>query len=116
VSTKRIIVRYLPTAALCLLLVLLSSGLFRSLLAAHAAFPPVLSTIFLDTTSPTFTLTTAGSSGTISYTVTDLSGNTITTGQSAVSSSHADLILLSREKAIYVVYFDQQNALALYLF
>jgi Glycosyl hydrolase catalytic core len=103
VSTKRIIVRYLPTATLCLLLVLLGTGLFRSLLAAHAAFPPVLSTIFLDTTSPTFTLTTAGSSGTIAYTVTDLSGNTITKGQSAVSGNQVDLILPRQQDGYYVL-------------
>ncbi|HEY7417672.1 MAG TPA: hypothetical protein VH593_20990 [Ktedonobacteraceae bacterium] len=49
--------------------------------STHADFTTVPNTVFLDTTPATFTITTAGAFGTISYTVVDLSNTTITTGQ-----------------------------------
>ncbi|MFL5626128.1 MAG: glycosyl hydrolase, partial [Ktedonobacteraceae bacterium] len=101
-STKRIF-SYVATVALWSLLVLLCAGLFQNLLAAHADHPTVPSTIFLDTTSPAFTITTAASSGTLSYTVTDLSGSTVTRGQAAVMSRLASFTLPWQPDGYYVL-------------
>src|SRR5215470_17363725 len=91
-SSKRTF-RYLLTTSLWLLLLaLLCYGLFQNLLAAQAEhpLPPMLSTIFLDTTSPTLTLSTAGASGPISYSVIDFSGATVTRGQSIATGRRVD--------------------------
>ena len=93
-----------------LLLLSLCYGLFQRLLVAHAEHPPVLSTIFLDTTSPTFTITTAGSSGTISYTVTDLSGLLIARGQSGVTNRQTVLTLPPQPDGYYVLQITDHTA------
>jgi len=103
VNKKRIFT-YLGAIVLWVLLLLsLCYGLFQRLLVAHAEHPPVLSTIFLDTTSPIFTITTAGSSGIISYTVTDLSGLLITRGQSMVTNRQTVLTLPLQPDGYYVL-------------
>jgi hypothetical protein len=93
-----------------LLLLSLCSGLFQRLLVAHADPPPVLSTIFLDTTSPTFTITTVGASGTISYTMIGLSGLLIARGQSAVTNRQSVLTLPRQPDGYYVLQVTDHTA------
>ncbi len=93
-----------------LLLLSLCSGLFQRLLVAHADPPSVPSTIFLDTTSPTFTITTVGASGTISYTVTDLSGALLARGQSVVTNKQAVLTLSRQPDGYYVLQVTDHTA------
>ncbi len=109
VSTKRTFT-YLVRASLWLLLVLLCSELFQNLLAAQAEPPPVLSTIFLDTTSPTLMISTAGVSGAVSYTVTDFSGATVTRGQSAVTGRQTGLTLPWLPDDYYVLHVTDRTA------
>src|SRR6266568_4111626 len=84
VSTRHAF-RYSIAASLWLLLLLCSYGFFQNLRSTKAENPQMLSTIFLDTTVPAFTIATAGASGDISYTVADFSGATVVRGQLAVT-------------------------------
>ncbi|HEY0757293.1 MAG TPA: glycosyl hydrolase [Ktedonobacteraceae bacterium] len=83
----------LRIAALSLLLLFVGYELFQNLLAAHAQYPPVHSTIFLDTIEPTFPLTTNSSHGTLAYSVANASGTTLTQGQIAVTDQQTSLTL-----------------------
>ena len=85
-----------------LVLTILICGLWRGLLGAHADSAP--STIFLDTTPATFSIGTAGSSGTIAYSVTDLSGATINSGQISASYWQAALTLPREQDGYYVLH------------
>lgn len=83
----------LRIAALCLLVLFAGYELFQNLFAAHAQYPPVHSTVFLDSSSPTFTLRTNGPGGMLSYSVVSSSGTTITHGWVAAQASQATLTL-----------------------
>ena len=89
----RHLLSFLRLAALCLLLLALGYELFQNLLGAHAQYPPVQSTVFLDTSAPTFQLTTRGAHGSLSYSVTNASGSQITHGQVGVATTHTTLLL-----------------------
>lgn len=84
---------YLRVAALCLLLLFACYELFQNLLAAHAQYPPVHSTIFLDTSAPIFQFTPGGVNGNIAYTVTSSAGTIVTRGQADVTSNQANVTL-----------------------
>ncbi len=101
-TTKRPF-RYLVTVSLILLLIPLCYEVSQNLLAAQAQYPAVRSTIFLDTTSPTFTLPTAGASGPIAYTVTDFSGATVMQGRSLATGSQTSLTLPRLPDDYYVL-------------
>jgi hypothetical protein len=90
---SRRVTYFLRIAALCLLLLFASYELFQNLLAVHAQFPPVHSTIFLDNSAPTFPLTTNGTSGSVSYSVSNASGATAARGQVVVTSKQTNLAL-----------------------
>lgn len=83
----------LRIAALCLLLLFAGYELFQNLFAVHAQYPPVHSTIFFDTSPLTFPLTTRGAGGSLSYSVTNASGTTVTRGQVIVSGHQTNLTL-----------------------
>lgn len=102
VSTKRT-PGYLAASSLCLLLVVLCSQLFQNLLAARADYPSVPNTVFLDTASPTFTISTAGARRIISYRVTDFSGATVLQGQSVATGGQAYLVLPRLADDYYVL-------------
>ena len=94
---------FLRIMALCLLLLFASYELSQNLLAVHAQYPPVQSTIFLDTSAPTFPLSTNGTNGSISYSVTSSSGTTITRGQVAVTGNLTILTLPQLPDDYYVL-------------
>ncbi|HET9921319.1 MAG TPA: hypothetical protein VFQ30_15850, partial [Ktedonobacteraceae bacterium] len=87
-----------------LLLTVLVYELLQGLLAARAAPAPLPSTIFLDSSAATFTISTVGSSGTFAYSVTDLSGATVRTGQVNVSYRYAVLTLPRVPDGYYVLH------------
>lgn len=90
---SRRVTSFLRLAALCLLLLLAGYELFQNLFAVHAQYPPVQSTVFLDTSAPAFPLTTQGTDGTLTYSVVNASGATVTRGALAVTGSHTNLTL-----------------------
>jgi hypothetical protein len=108
-STKRT-PGYLVAASLWLLLVLLGYGFFQNMIAVQAKHPLVLNTIFLDTTSPIFTISTAGVSGAISYSVTDFSGATVTRGQSIATGRQVDLTLPRLADDYYLLQVTDRTA------
>src|SRR5258708_1421923 len=85
--------RHMIVTSLWLLFVLLCYGLFRNLVVIQAEHPTVLNTVFLDTTSPTFTISTAGASDAISYSVTNFSGAIVTKGQAYATGGQVYLTL-----------------------
>lgn len=101
-STKRTL-GYLAASSLCLLLVVLCSQLFQNLLAVRADYPSIPNTVFRDTASPTFTISTTGASGTISYSVTDFSGTTVLQGQLVATGGQAYLVLPRLADDYYVL-------------
>ncbi len=101
-STKRTL-GYLATSSLCLLLVVLCNQLFQNLLAVRAEYLPIPNTIFQDTTSPTFTISTTGANGTISYRVTNFSGTTVLQGQSVATGGQVYLVLPRLADDYYVL-------------
>lgn len=76
-------------AALCLLLLCAGYELFHHLFPAHAQYPPVQSTIFLDTSTPLFPLTAQLASGPLSYSVTNSAGVTVVRGHASNQTSLA---------------------------
>jgi hypothetical protein len=108
-STKRT-PGYLVAASLWLLLVLLGYGFFQNMIAVQAKHPLVLNTIFLDTTSPIFTISTAGVSGAISYSVIDFSGATVTRGQSIATGRQVDLTLPRLADGYYLLQVTDRTA------
>ncbi len=102
--------RYLLIASLWLLLQLLCYEVFQNLLAVQAEHPPLLSTIVLDTASPTFTISTAGTIGAISYTVTDFSGATVTKGRVVVTGRETGLTLPRLPDDYYVLQITDRTA------
>ncbi|MBA2677639.1 MAG: hypothetical protein H0U76_04480, partial [Ktedonobacteraceae bacterium] len=106
VSMRTRLIASLPCA---LLLLVLCYELFKGLIAAHAAYPTVPNTIFLNSTRAAFTITTAGAGGSIAYTVTDLSGASITTGQSGVTNRQVNLILPALGDGYYVLTIDDHT-------
>jgi len=108
-STKRT-PGYLVAASLWLLLVLLCYGFFQNLIAVRAEHPVVRSAIFLDTTSPIFTIPTTGASDAVSYSVTDFSGATVTQGQSIATGGRVDLTLPRLADDYYLLQFTDRTA------
>jgi hypothetical protein len=104
---------FLRIITLCLLLLLGGYGLFHHLLFGHAQGQPIPSTIFLDTSAPTFELRTRGTSGSVSYTVVASSGATMTQGRIAASGSQINLTLPQLPDDYYLLQVtDQTNASA----
>ncbi len=101
---------YSVVASLWLLLLLLSYGFFQNLRSTKAENPQMLSTIFLDTTVPTFTIATAGASGDLSYSVADISGATVARGQLAVTSGQTGITLPRLPDDYYVLHIIDQAA------
>ena len=101
-STKRTL-GYLAASSLFLLFVVLGSQLFQNLLVVRADYPSIPHTIFQDTASPTFTISTVGVSGTLSYSVTDFSGATVLQGQSVVTGGQVYLVLPRLADDYYVL-------------
>src|SRR5437660_1018532 len=99
----------LRIAALGLLVVFAGYELFQNLFAVHAQYPPVQSTIFLDTTRPTFPLTTSQPDGTVTYNLTSLSGTTITRGQIAATGSQTILTLPRLPDDYYLLQVTDQT-------
>lgn len=94
---------------LCLLVFMTA---FRVLLNAHADHPvTVPNTIFLDTAPATFTITTNGASGSISYTVTDLSHTFIVRGSHTVTGQHVALSLSIKVDGYYTLDILDHTAL-----
>ncbi|MEO6890208.1 MAG: hypothetical protein ABI456_12710 [Ktedonobacteraceae bacterium] len=106
VSMRARLIASLPCV---LLLLVLCFELFKGLIAAHAAYPTVPNTIFLAGTRAAFTITTAGTGGSIAYSVTDLSGATITTSQSGVTNRQANLTLPTLGNGYYVLTIDDHT-------
>jgi hypothetical protein len=69
----------------------------------YADFVTVPNTIFPDTSPATFTITTAGAIGTISYAVVDLSNTTVTSGQSVVIGGQIKLTLPAEPDGYYTL-------------
>jgi Glycosyl hydrolase catalytic core len=89
---------------------LFSYASFQDLRSSKAENPLALSTIFLDTTAPTFKVSTAGVSGDLSYTVTDFSGATIVRSQQAVTSGQTSITLSPLPDDYYVLHITDQAA------
>jgi len=86
------------------LFLLVFTTLFRALIDVHANQPTAIpNTIFLDTTPATFNITTSGSAGNISYTVTDLSRTIITSGSHQVTSKQTTLMLPTEPDGYYTL-------------
>ena len=97
--------RQFGVITLCVLvLTVLIYGLWQGLLGAHADSAPLPSTIFLDTTAATFTITTVGASGNIAYSVTDFSGATVGSGEAGVSYGQVALTLPREQDGYYVLH------------
>ncbi len=75
----------------------------------HATPASVFSTIFSDTAPAAFSITTAGTNGAISYTVTDLSGATVLSGQSAVAYAQTNLTLPHVPDGYYVLHITDHT-------
>jgi hypothetical protein len=91
------------TFSSCLIL-LLSATLFHVLLQAHASSPAAVpNTIFPDTSSATFTITTVGSSGSVSYTVIDLAQTLMLSGGYKVSAKQMTLTLPKQPDGYYTL-------------
>lgn len=99
----------LRIAALGLLVVFAGYELFQNLFAVHAQYPPVQSTIFLDTARPTFPLITSQPTGTIVYSVNSISGATITRGQIAATGSQTILTLPRLPDDYYLLQVTDQT-------
>ncbi|GCE30043.1 hypothetical protein KDA_55270 [Dictyobacter alpinus] len=67
---------------------------------AHAATVP--NTVFVDTTNPSFSITTT-SDGSYSYTVTDINGSTVTSGQATSTNQHISLTLAPQSDGYYTL-------------
>lgn len=100
--------RYFVIASLLLLLIPLGYEVSQNLLAARAAYPPVQTTIFLDTSAPAFTLPTGGASGNITYTVTNFSGATVMQAHAAVTGQQTGLTLPRLPDDYYVLQVTSQ--------
>lgn len=105
--------RYLVAPLPWLLQLLLYYDAVQHVLPVRAAYPPVPSTIFLDTTSPTFTISTAPARSTISYTVTDFSGVTVTKGQLAAIGRQTSLALPRLPDDYYILQIIDRAAQSL---
>ena len=101
---------FLRIAALCLLLLFVGYELFQNHLGVHAQYPPVRSTIFLDTSAPTFQLTSNGTNGNIVYSVSSSSGATIARGQMAVTNNQNTLTLPRLPDDYYVLQVTDQTS------
>lgn len=78
--------------------------LFRVLIDVHADRPGIVpNTIFLDTAPATFNITTRGSTGSISYIVTDLSHTLVTHGNRTVTSQQITLTLPAVADGYYIL-------------
>jgi hypothetical protein len=109
VSTRHAF-RYSVAVSLWLLLLLFSYGLFQNLRSTKAENPQILSTIFLDTTVPTFTIATARASGNLSYRVADFSGATVARGQLAVTGGQTSITLSRLPDDYYLLHITDQVA------
>src|SRR5258707_2945882 len=100
---------FLRIAALCLLLLFAAYELFQNLFAVHAQYPPVQSTIFLDTGAPTFPLTTNGASGSIAYSVANASGTTVARGRVTATGRQTNLTLPRLPDDYYTLQITDQT-------
>ncbi len=86
--------------------------LFRVLIDVYADHPTIVpNTIFLDTTPATFNITTRGSNGSISYSVTDLAHTVVTRGNQSVTGQHVTLTLPVRTDGYYTLNISDHTAL-----
>lgn len=99
----RIIFRYFFIISLWLLVALLCFGVVQRIAATKAAQPSVHNSIFLDTTTPSFTIFTAGTGGHFSYIVTNFSGVTVAKGQVTVMGAQTALALPRLPDDYYVL-------------
>lgn len=101
---KGLLARAWRMLILCIVLLMVCTYLVsQGPFSAHADFTTVPNTIFLDTAPATFTITTAGAIGTISYTVADLSNTTVTSGQSMAIGGQFNLTLPSEPDGYYTL-------------
>lgn len=100
--------RYFIIVSLILLLIPLSYEISQDLLNARAAYPTVQTTIFLDTTAPTFTLPTVEAGGNVAYSVTNFSGATVMQGHAAVTGQQTGLTLPRLPDDYYVLQITSQ--------
>jgi hypothetical protein len=95
----------------CLFLLVFMT-LFHILMNVHADRPTIVpNTIFLDTTPATFNITTHGSNGSISYTVTDLSHTLVTHGSHTVTGKQVTLTLPTQADGYYTLNIFDHTAL-----
>lgn len=100
---KKRLVSMWGTLFFCIVLLLgLLGTLLRWLVVVHAA-APVPHTVFLDTTPVIFSLTTVGASGTVSYTVKDLSDVQVTAGHAEAMAGHLVLMLPPEPDGYYTL-------------
>ncbi len=86
--------------------------LFHVLIDVRAGSPAIVpNTIFLDTTPATFTITTNGANGSISYTVTDLAHALVARGSHAVTGKQVTLTLPMQADGYYTLNISDHTAL-----